>query len=113
MRITTVQSTRITNYALLFAGGLYRCFIVEPLYTPIFIVLPPLGVYATMPGNTPGNTPSNTRLPTPTVATACTCQKHVTNVSQHGSMGKSDGAMRSSLSCQKVMDYSESAKTLY
>ena len=45
------------------------------------------------------------------VAAACTCQKHVTNVSQHGSMGKSDGAMRFSLSCQKVILYSESAKT--
>ena len=49
--------------------------------------------------------------PCHTVAAACTCQKHVTNVSQHGSMGKSDGAMWFSLSCQKVMDYSESAKT--
>ena len=48
-----------------------------------------------------------------TVAAACTCRKHVTNVSQHGSMGKSDGTMRFSLSCQKVMNYSESAKTLY
>ena len=45
------------------------------------------------------------------VAAACAYQKHVTNVSQHGSMGKSDGAMPFSLSCHKVMNYSESAKT--
>ena len=43
-----------------------------------------------------------------TVAAACTCQKHVTNVSQHGSMSKSDGAMPFSLSCHKVMNYSDS-----
>jgi len=48
-----------------------------------------------------------------TVAAACICQKHVTNVSKHTSMSRADGAMRFSLSCQKVMDYSESAKTLY
>ena len=35
-----------------------------------------------------------------TVVAACTCQKHVTNVSNHNSMCNSDGAMRFSLSCQ-------------
>ena len=48
-----------------------------------------------------------------TVTAACTCQKHVTNVSQHGSMGKSDGDVPFSLSCHKVVNYSDSAKTLY
>ena len=47
------------------------------------------------------------------VAAACICQKHVTNVSKHASMSKAHGAMRVSLSCQKVILYSESAKTLY
>ena len=45
------------------------------------------------------------------VVATCTCQKHVTNVSNHNSMCKSDGAMPFSLGCQKVMDYPESAKT--
>lgn len=49
--------------------------------------------------------------PMPTVVAVCTCQKHVTNVSKHTSMSKADGAMRFSLSCQEVMNYSESAKT--
>ena len=47
----------------------------------------------------------------PTVVAACTCRKHVTNVSNHNSMCKSDGTMPFSLGCQKVMDYPESAKT--
>ena len=47
-----------------------------------------------------------------TVVAVCICQKYVTDVSKHCSMCKSDGAMPFSLSCQKVIHDSESAKTL-
>ena len=49
------------------------------------------------------------------MAAACTCQNTSQmshNTAQYEWVFKSDGAMRFSLSSQKVMNYSESAKTL-
>ena len=92
------------THAQIANNSLFLIFGIKSRYWTQIVAKSSASILVTMPG-------FNSVLRT--VVAACTCQKHVTNVSNHNSMCKSDGAMPFSLGCQKVMDYPESAKTLY